>query len=112
MIRCTVKRFWFGYAARDDRMLRRPRTRSPDCGIFEHGILAVDVVLRLEHVRIGSSPVAIQSRSNVFHIKSPLPSPLAFISEIDHDIGLRLRTADQHIVGGWRVDGVELRRGR
>jgi hypothetical protein len=30
------------------------------------------------------------------------------ISKIDHDIGLGLRAADQHIVGGWRVDRVEL----
>jgi hypothetical protein len=33
MIRRTVKRFWFGCAARDDRMFRRPRMRSPDCGL-------------------------------------------------------------------------------
>jgi len=31
-----------------------------------------------------------------------------FMSKIDRDIGLGLRTADQHIVGHWRVDGVEL----
>jgi hypothetical protein len=41
--------------------------------IFEHGVFSVNVVLRLEVVRIGGSPVAIQSRSNlsVFHIKAP-----------------------------------------
>jgi hypothetical protein len=33
-------------------------------------------------------------------------------SKIDHHIDLRLRAADQHIVGGWRIDGVELRKWR
>src|SRR6202008_1163118 len=42
--------------------------------IFEHRVLSVNLVLRLEIVRIGGSPMAIQSRSNlsVFHIKPPL----------------------------------------
>src|SRR3954464_1308987 len=41
--------------------------------IFEHRVLSVNLVLPFEVVRIGGSPVAIQSRSNlsVFHIKSP-----------------------------------------
>jgi hypothetical protein len=41
--------------------------------IFEHRVIPVNPTLRLEVVRIGGGPVAIQSRSNlsVFHIKSP-----------------------------------------
>src|SRR5437763_4317538 len=48
--------------------------------IFEHRVLPVNLVLRLEIVRIGRSPVAIQSRSNLsaFHIKSPSPWPSTF----------------------------------
>ena len=44
---------------------------------LEHRGLSVDLVLRLEIVRIGSSPVAIQSRSNlsVFHFKFLSQSP-------------------------------------
>ncbi len=59
-------------------MLRRPRMRSPDCGLLEHRILSVNLVLRLEVVRVGSGPVAIQGRSDVvvFHLDLPLPSHL------------------------------------
>jgi hypothetical protein len=46
---------------------RQPRKK------LEHRILSINLVLRLEVVRIGGGPMAIQSRSNlsVFHIKSP-----------------------------------------
>src|SRR3954451_18094785 len=49
--------------------------------IFEHRVLSINVVLRLEVVRIGSGPVTIQSRSNpaVIHTEFPAvddePSP-------------------------------------
>ncbi len=41
--------------------------------IFEHRVLSINVVLRLEIVRIGRGPVAIQSRLNlaVVHIEFP-----------------------------------------
>src|SRR5207302_1257770 len=64
------------------RRARRPNLPPPADAlarlrIFEHRVLSVNLVLRLEVVRIGGGPVAIQSRSNlsVFHIKSPRPSP-------------------------------------
>jgi hypothetical protein len=53
----------------------QPASRSS--AAIEHRVLevnlAVNLVLTLEVVRIGSGPVAIQSRSNlsVFHVKSP-----------------------------------------
>ena len=72
-IRRTLKRFRFGCAVREDCMLRRPRMRSPDCGYSSTASLSVDVVLRLEIVHIGGSPMAIQRRANfsVVHVKSP-----------------------------------------
>src|SRR4029077_3960488 len=41
--------------------------------ILEHGVLPVDLVLHLEVVRVGGSPVKIQGRSNfpVFHLAPP-----------------------------------------
>jgi hypothetical protein len=67
-----VKRLRFGCAARDDLNLPPPADALARLRIFEHRVVSVNLVLRLEVVRIGGSPVAIQSGSNlsVFHINS------------------------------------------
>ena len=54
-------------------MLCRPRMRSPRLRIFDHCILLVNLMLRLEVVRVGGGPVAIQGRSDVvvFHLDLP-----------------------------------------
>lgn len=72
IIRRTVKRLRFGCAARDDLNLPPPADALARLRIFEHRVVSVNLVLRLEVVRIGGSPVAIQSGSNlsVFHINS------------------------------------------
>jgi hypothetical protein len=43
--------------------------------VFDHRILAINLVLRLKVVRVGGGPVAIQSCSDivVFHLDSPFP---------------------------------------
>jgi hypothetical protein len=47
--------------------------RSLRRAILEHGVHSIDLVLHLEVVRVGRSPVEIQSRSNfsVFHLNLP-----------------------------------------
>src|SRR5260221_9837319 len=49
----------------------------PRLRILEHCVLLVNLMLRLEVVRVGGGPVAIQSRSNlpVFHLDLPLTYP-------------------------------------
>ena len=58
IIRRTVKRLRFGCAAQTTKS-SAARGYARRIGIFEHRVLPVNLVLRLEVVRIGGGPMAI-----------------------------------------------------
>ena len=72
-MRRTVKRFMFGCANRELLNIAPAADALARLRILEHRVLSVNLVLRLEVVRVGCGPVEIQSRSNltVFHLDLP-----------------------------------------